>query len=512
MKYKPYKHQKNILSRTKEKKAFALFWEQGAGKTKPTIDLASYLYKKGEITLFLIIAPNGVHRNWIEQELIKHEDKSINYYPIVWENKNTIKYNRALDFLKICKTKLKVLSVNIDSINVKKCYTYIQNLLKYNKALIALDESSRIKNPKAKRTKKILYLSKQFKKSTYRRILSGTPLTKDLLDLYTQFEFLDKKIFSFSSFYSYKHRYAEITLETRKTETRTWQYENITGFKNIDELKKKIKPWHSRILLKNCLDLPSKIYQNISVEMLEKQKIAYDQIEEELFLSLPKLFFKDKSLTSIKDERKKLAEKILKNPDIVVQFKLTQVIRLREITSGFIKNTEGSYILFDKNSKLKALQEDIEIIYPNKILIWAYFRFEIEMLYKYFSKIYGKDQVSFIHGEIKEKQRAYIRKLFQDIDPKAKGHKEKKSSLKILILNPATGGIGFDLNKAHYVYYYSNDYNAENRWQSEGRVHRAGLDHPVVYKDIYCKDSIEEEITENLLAKKKQSQEILDNN
>ena len=201
---KPFEHQRKAFYMSRDKKSFALLMEQGTGKTKVIIDNAAYLYGKGEITALIVIAPNGVHRNWINSEIPIHMPKwclhkSV-FYTAGMNKKRTEEYNSVIG----ASDCLKIFSFNVEAFTSIKAIEFMQKALLSNKVMLVVDESSRIKRPGAKRTKIITKFGKQ---AEYLRIMTGTPVTKGPEDVYSQFKFLDHKILGYDSFYSFRARY-----------------------------------------------------------------------------------------------------------------------------------------------------------------------------------------------------------------------------------------------------------------------------------------------------------------
>ena len=220
--------------------------EQGTGKTKVIIDNAAYLYGRDEISALIVIAPNGVHRNWLSKEIPAHmpdwcDYKSVYYYSGI-SAKDTAKFNDIIS----AQDCLKIFAFNCEAFVSKKAVSFMEKIILSNKVMLVVDESSRIKTPGAKRTKVITKFSKDVK---YKRIMTGTPVTKGPEDVYSQFKFLDPYILGYDSYYSFRARYCVMGgFENRQ----------IVSYNNIDELTQAIEGHSFRVLKKDCLDLPEK--------------------------------------------------------------------------------------------------------------------------------------------------------------------------------------------------------------------------------------------------------------
>ena len=181
-KTKPYKHQLTALEKSWNKETYAYFMEMGTGKTKVLIDNMSMLYDKGKIDGALIVAPKGVIKTWYEQEIPTHLPKHIQNVSVLWQSNINKTQQEKLETLFETGTDLHILIMNVEALSTDKGVKFATKFLNSHKVLMAIDESTTIKTPTAKRTKNIIGLGKY---SKYRRIMTGSPVTKNPLDLYT---------------------------------------------------------------------------------------------------------------------------------------------------------------------------------------------------------------------------------------------------------------------------------------------------------------------------------------
>ena len=190
-KTKPYKHQLLALTKSWNKREYAYFMEMGTGKSKVLIDNIAMLYDKGGINAAIIVAPKGVYRNWSEKEIPAHMPEHIEKHIGVWTPAPTLKQKKELMKLFEVGHDLKILIINVEAFSTKKGVAFVERFILGHQALIAVDESTTIKNPKAQRTKNLLKLASNTK---YRRILTGFPVTQSPLDLYSQSSFLSPQL------------------------------------------------------------------------------------------------------------------------------------------------------------------------------------------------------------------------------------------------------------------------------------------------------------------------------
>ena len=446
-KTKPFDHQRKAFYMSRDKEAFALLMEQGTGKTKVIIDNAAYLYGKGEITALVVIAPNGVHRNWLKEIDIHMPDWCTNqsfYYTSGMTKKRIEEYDKVF----ASENNLKIFTFNVEAFTSPKAIYYMQKILVSNKVMLVVDESSRIKRPGAKRTKIITKFGKQ---ADYKRIMTGTPVTKGPEDVYSQFKFLDPQTLGYDSFYSFRARYCVMG---------GFENKQIISYQNIDELTRNIEGHSFRVLKKDCLDLPDKIYQRHYVEMTAKQKKLYQNMKKSFVAELE--------------------GNMIEAPEAI-----TRLLRLQQILCGWFPS-EGSVTQIDEqNPRIEAMKEILSDI-DSKVIIWARFKADLRAI----ERALGDLAVSY-HGDVSSDAREVAVDRFQN-DPK----------IQYFIGQPQSGGIGLTLTAADYVIYYSNSFDLEQRMQSEDRCHRIGTKNNVTYIDIETRKTVDSKIIQALREKK----------
>ena len=225
-KTKPYAHQLTALEKSWNKESYAYFMEMGTGKTKVLIDNLAMLYDKGKVNGALIIAPKGVIGTWYNNELPTHLPDHIANVTILWQSNITKKQKEKLETLFEVEESLHVLIMNVEALSTDKGMDFAKKFLSCHETMVAIDESTTIKNPKANRTRNILSLAQEAK---YRRIMTGSPVTKNPLDLFSQCYFLDPFHLNHESYYSFRMRYA--IMKTANIAGRKIQL--VNGFKNL---------------------------------------------------------------------------------------------------------------------------------------------------------------------------------------------------------------------------------------------------------------------------------------
>ena len=455
-KTKPYAHQLTALEKSWNRDTFAYFMEMGTGKTKVLIDNMSMLYDRGKINGALIVAPKGVIGTWYNQEipihLVDHIDKTM----VLWQSNINEKQQTKLDSLFKLGEDLHILVMNVEALSTVKGTSFAYKFLAAHRAMMVIDESTTIKNPRAKRTKNIIKLSRF---APYKRILTGSPVTRNPLDLYSQCEFLNGTHLGFESFYSFRNRYAE--MYTANFGGR--QIQMIKFFKNLEELAEKLKYFSYRVLKEDCLDLPEKIYMKRVITLTPEQKKLYKEMKE-----------------------KAVAE--LNGKKVTSAIALTQIMRLHQITCGHF-TADDKTIQDIPNNRMDEL---IDVLYETegKSIIWAYYRYDVEKIIKKLEKEFGPGSVVDYYGLTPQDQRDKNREAFQN-----------DSKVRFLVGTPQTGGYGITLTAASNVVYYSNGYDLEKRLQSEDRAHRIGQKRNVTYIDIMAEDTVDYKIVQALKKK-----------
>ena len=456
-KTKPYKHQLTALKKSCDEKEYGYFMEMGTGKSKVLVDNMAILYDKGKINGALIIAPKGVYRNWLEQEIPIHLASHIKPKMVLWTALTSKTKEKEYQTLFETGFDLHVLIMNVEAFSTKKGSEFAYKFLRSHKTLMAVDESTTIKNPSAKRTKTLITLGRH---ATYRRILTGSPVTKSPLDLYSQCAFLDEELLGHASYYSFRNRYAHMI--DRNFGGRRVQI--VGSYKRLDELEEILKEFSYRVQKKDCLDLPKKIFINRTVELTAEQDKAYQTMKSAALASL----------------EGKLA---------TAPHTLTQLMRLHQITCGHLKSDDGEITNF-KHNRIEELMDVMDEM-EGKVIIWANYIHDIEEIVKTVKKKYGDDSIVQYYGAISSDDRQKAIKLFQD----------PKSPVKYFVGNTQTGGYGITLTAASNVVYYSNSYDLEKRLQSEDRAHRIGQHKPVTYVDLIAPKTVDEKIIKALRGK-----------
>jgi SNF2 family DNA or RNA helicase len=432
----PFKNQHIAQYWARSKKQHAMLWEMGTGKTRSAVEVYEIKKSMHQVSHGLVICPLSMVNKWIEE--IEKWSAGL-AYPIRGTKEEKAEV-LGEDWEWLVTTYETFARMKDDILNIVD-----------ENWFVVLDETTKIKNPKAKRSKACHELGL---KTSHKVILTGTPVTQHAYDVFSQFLFLDNGETFGANYDNFIDKYF-------------WK----TGWRLIakngapKDISDKIFGKSTRFLKKECIDIPDKLYDNRILEMPPYNKSKYDEMVKWC-------------ITQIEGSEKVTAPIIL-----------TQLLRLSQITSGFLKDVSNKEVPFDENPKIDALRDVFESSNGNKIVVWARFKHDIKQIVKLCEEM--KIEAVTLYGEDNEQQRWININKFQ-----------KEESVKVIAGTAGTGGHGIDLTSANTVVYYSNSYSLEQRLQSEDRSHRAGQVNQVMYIDLLCKDTIDLSIYKILRGKK----------
>lgn len=464
----PYAHQVEALEESMNRAFYAYLLEMGMGKSKILIDNIVNLYLQGDLKFALILAPKGVYQNWPNKELPEHMSPDIPHRVILWRASPTKRQAEEMRSVSAPFEGLTLFVMNIEAASTKKGKAALLWFAKtFGKGgMVGVDESSTIKNPAAARTKALCSAARGF---DYRRILTGSPTSNSPLDIYSQAEFLQEGLLG-PSFYAFRARYA--VLKKRKLGAHI-SFEEVIGYRRLDELAERLKEFSYRRLKEECLDLPEKIYVSRTVEMTPEQLKIYGELVSHAFANV--------------DE----------DQSVSVPQAITDILRRQQVICGHVKTDDGEIIQLKSNRVAETLAAIEEC--QGKVIIWARFRNDIRILQEALSEAYGKHAVVSYYGDTSSEDRAAAVRDFQDMD----------SPVRFFVGNQSTAGYGITLTAARNVIYFSNSFSLEHRLQSEDRCHRIGQAFAVTYIDLITENTVDEKIVRALLRKIDISAQVL---
>lgn len=506
------------LERSEGHDAFAYFMEMRTGKTKVTLDDAARAWRAGRIDCLLVLAPNGVHRQWVEDACPEH--MAVPYIAVYYSASGKVAHKRQFD--KVVEQKinlLKVITLNIESAGNKKGQEIIATILRSHSCMFVIDESDTIKTPSAKCTKFLLKVSKFAK---MRRILTGTPITQTPLGLFTQMKFLNPHILHQTTHTSFKARYAIVKRMLKREGMGKLEsyceknniiydgieeipydilakagvvlgrdgFDSVTGYKNIDELERLVAPHCYRLKASECDDLPTLVNMKLYTELTAEQSRIYNDMMEDAVAHL----------TPVPDNPKDLVQWYLDNDRIEASNALTKFLRAQQILGGHVPDANGK-LRYIKHNRIKTLMDFLPQV-QGKVIIWASFRAEIAEICEAIRAAYPAedrmyDPVAEFHGGISPDDRIINKKCFQ----------QAGSGVNFLVGQPRAGGVGHTFDAADTVIFYSNAYSARTRWQAEVRASAVGKE-SIAVVDIVAPKTIDEKILQSLDTCRKTAEEF----
>lgn len=458
--HQPWEHQDEAGRRAWLQAFFAYLMEMGTGKTKVVIDEMLKLYVEMLLQCGLIIAPKGVYMNWVRGELPEHVPEYLRDMVdvVAWHSGGGNKaQQREVERILEPSDKLRLLVMNTEAFSTGKlALSVAQTFLNSGVSYCALDESTAIKSPTAQRSKNIIATGRY---ANYRRIMSGMPVPRGPLDLWSQAEFLSPGLLG-NSWWVHRQRYAVLKDQRfggRKITT-------VVGYKNIPELTTRIQPWSFRVTKEQCLSLPPKVYTKRVVELTDEQQRLYSELKEYAIAELES------------------GGGVVSTTSVI-----TQILRLQQLVCGHITDDLG--VVQDvPTNRISTLVEVCQEA-AGKVIVWSKFRPDIPKIVAALDEEFGAGCCAQFHGGNSETRHLDAERFMRD------------ERCRFMVASYA-GGHGNTWVVADTVVYYSNDYDLEKRAQSEDRAHRSGqTSDRVLYVDLVAEGTVDEPIIKALREK-----------
>lgn len=453
----PRDYQAECNALMKDRRAFALLLAMRTGKSKVLLDDFGTKELDGELRDLLVIAPAGVYKTW---DIAIADHISLDLMPrlriLIWKSGAGGLFKKALKAFLNNMDRPRVFLVNVEALStVKEAREACETFLSRGPNMVAIDESTVIKGSTSRRTK---YINSQIApRATYRRILSGLPTPRDPLDLFSQFYFLDPSILGYDNFFWFRMHFA-VLKRMRLGSGRA--FDMVVGYRNQDELQRKIAPHSFRVQFRP--NIPS-TYSIREVEMTEEQARIYSDLKRVATAQLESETF------------------------VTATVVITQLLRLHQVLCGHVPDESGTMQIIPENrtASLLDLLED----YGGKAVIWVSYGIDVGKLTEALNKEYGPGSVArFWGGNVNTREEE--ERVFKT-DPKCR----------FMVATPAAGGRGRTWDGADLVVYYSSTNNLEHRDQSEQRVQGVDKKRQVDYVDLIVAKSVEEKILAALRKK-----------
>ncbi len=463
---KPRGHQIDAFRFSRGKQGFGHFLEQRLGKCYIQICEVMDLVDNQKVNSWLIVCPNSVKDVWLE-EIETWLPKEYTADVFLWDASTRYKVDQFIHQNVTGDKRFKVLVMNFDAFSTERGQKAGMQFVTKHASLITLDECTRIKSPGAARTKALIKVGW---KAPYRRILSGTPITQGPLDIFAPFKFLGPTLLGFSSFFSFRNRYAVMG---------GWEGKQILGYTNLEELQTRVDAHSYRKLLAEVSDMPDPVFEKRYTKLEGEQLRLYEQLRDEFIL-----------------------EAMGKKENII--HTITKILRLQQIVGGFLpskrldeddRNSVVNGIPIEgENGKLTLLLESLEEdrTPEQKAIIWARFRPEIDLIQRTLREKYGHASVVEFHGGVTGPQRKENRRLFQDMN----------SPVKFFIGQPMTGGLGIALYAGDLTIFFSNEHSLEARLQAQSRALLPEKTTPHLFIDLVARNTLDVKTIAGLRGKK----------
>ncbi len=442
----PFAHQLQEWTEHRQEAARAIFWEQGTGKTKLMIDTMCALFQEGLIDGVVVVAPSGVDRNWLTDELPAHLTDSVRPRTSAFHYRSAkarTKWHQAEAARLLHHSGLAILMLSYDAFMTDLAKEYVWKFLKRRKVLYILDESHNVKTPAAKRTQSVV---KSGRYAPFRRLLTGTPVSQGPFDIYSQMKFLNPEFWhplGIHTFSEFKTHFGEWDRGYNSIQKR--EYEILTGYQNVEELYDFIQAHSSRVLKEDVLDLPPKLYSSRYFELSPTQRRAYEQLRSEYLAEL------DMGV-------------------VTADLAIVRMLRMQQVLCGYLPQDDDDPKLVplgNSNPRLELLEEITEGL-SHPAIIWSRFSNDISLI----CDMLGSRAVRY-DGRISDDECERGKIAFQ------------RGDAQFFVGNQQKGSTGLTLHMAKTMIYYTNNFKLIDRLQSEDRAHRAGMDdNPVNYIDI----------------------------
>lgn len=467
-----YRHQQDEWDRHRDDDARALLWQMRTGKTKATLDLACYRRQKGDIQAVLVIAPNGVHVNWVRRQLPQHMWETVPYVAHAWQASESHKPEHAASLERVLSCRgeaLAVLAVNSESIIHDKPAKIIARFLRRHqgKCMLVVDESHDFRSPGSKRTKRARSLKRYCR---VRRILTGTAVSNSPLAAYSQFELLDDHALGFENFADFEGHFAYYVQERTKGGR---SYERLDHYRNLDDLQGRMARWASVVLREDVDDMPDLVMDERTVVLPEAQMKAYRTLLKEMILEL-----EDGGEVEAIDGGARL-------------------VKLQQMLGGFVVDVDGQVrelVSDDENPRLQAMLDEVRSS-DGKAIVWCKYREDIRRVVRALAAegIRCVEYHGAVHSQAKRQQ------AIDDFN--------NDPSVRVFVGQPKAGGQGLDLSAADLILWYSHTFDLIERDQANERATQIG-GKTVTIKDFVTPGTVDEYILANLGEKRSVSESL----
>lgn len=432
---------------------YAIIARMGAGKTAIALRDAERLYSAGKIDCLFVTAPPGVTIQWLREQAPKWLRCRYVGFDYRAASSRTKRYISDVNDIIAMRDALLIVVIHFEAFATQGGVEFATWLMRTRRTLWVIDESTKIKNPKAVRTKAIHKIAPH---ASYRRIMTGTPVTRGVECLWAQYRFLNPDILG-RSFYSFRSRYCELEPVWGAPAGAV----RIVGYKSLDDLMARI----GRYTYQNVGAMPPKTYVTRIVELTPKQRALYDHVSAALARNSPD------------------------DPNLDIPNVLAQMTLLQRVLAGHIPSADLGRDVEEIPSNRAAAVVDVIDETMGKVIVWHRFSYDAKLIVDELARKLPNVGVVTYSGRVSPEDRI-----------KAIDSLRSDDNVRVMIAQLQAASHGLDIPQVGTSIYYSGTYDAEVRWQSEDRQ-RPGLMFPGVYVDLNVPGTIDDDISENNLRK-----------
>ncbi len=443
----PMRHQTAAVAKLKGSRVGGLFMDMGTGKSLTAMMLAEH--RQDRVDKVWWGCPCSLRRN-VVGEILKHTTAGEADIHILTSESRDEEIAAATWIV-----------FGIESVGQSDAVTLKLARHVSERSMMIVDESTFIKGPRAKRTDRLTKIGSVCR---YRLVMTGTPLTQGIVDLYAQMRFLSEKILGYSSFWSFAR--AHVVYRKEKINGREITTDHIIGYRQIEPVIENVAPYVFQITKSECLDLPEKIHVERSFEMTPEQREVYEAIKVDMILN-----------RSVDDFVGRGAS--------IALFRLFAA--LQKVTAGIHRRSDGSFIEHDRVDTLMRFVGQVPEREPT--IVWTKFRACADQILPALEKEYGRGCATIFDGR------------YTDSGKQANLARWREGRHRFLLATAESGGRGLTLNESAFAFFYADGFKYENRQQGEDRIHRIGQGRRPTYGSIHCEDSIDERIRQNIASK-----------
>lgn len=450
---KPLSVQLTALEKSKGQRGFGFFMEMGLGKTAVTLAEFSTLLKEGVVDTLVVVCPESIKHNWKDEI----ENLRVPCDVFVWPKYPPAGQMRPYAWI-----------FNYESI-IHRSGEYLLDTLRKKKCMMVLDESSRIKNPNGRTSKKIVSM-RDF--PVIKRVLTGTPMTQSVVDLFPQLKFIGQ--FPNTKSQIFRNRFAIMG---------GWQGKQVVGIQNEVELQGIMEACSFRALKKDWTDLPEKIYRTRNVALSSDQKRMYNEMKRELVVM------------------------VTNSLAISAPMVITKIEKLQQISRGFINDDDGkthTVVASHLNPAINVIKETLNTIVGKTIIMLVHNAAMTDLrkeLAAWNPAVIAGKSSGLTMDQINDEKRRFntdpnCRVILVQIQSGAEGH-------------TLLGDMTDEKNSCSTMIFYENTFSLEKRKQAEDRNHRIGQKYTCTYIDLKC-SPIDDKIVAALQSKQNLVKTVVD--